>query len=203
MIKNLLNRLDKKRLVLLITSLSLLFALAIGTTLAYLFDSTPSISNTFTPSNVGIDVDEKIEGNVKEYVQIKNEGDIDVYIRVMVVVSWKDDSGNVYAVAPTEGTDYSITWTGLEENGGWKKGKDGFYYYTASVRPNDSTRKLFTECELKDGVNPPDGYNLSVNVISQAIQAHPKTAVKEAWNIDVNDDDGSLKIDESYAGGIQ
>lgn len=186
--KNLLKRLDKKRLVLLITSLSILFVLAVGTTLAYLFTQTEPIVNTFTPSTVGIDIDEKIDKNVKENVKIKNTGDIDVYVRAIVVVSWKDKDGNVYATAPVEGTDYNATWT----KDGWVE-KDGVYYYTSPVKPGEYTGILLTECKPVEDEEAPEGYNLSVEILSSAIQAEPTDAVEDAWPVKV-DKDGKLSI---------
>lgn len=185
--KNLLKRLDKKRLVLLITSLSILFVLAVGTTLAYLFDKTEPIVNTFTPSTVGIDIEEKTDDYVKEEVKIKNTGDIDVYVRAIVVVSWKDDSGNVYATAPVEDTDYKVTWT----MDGWVE-KDGVYYYTSPVKPGESTGILLTDCEPVKG-KAPEGYKLSVEILSSAIQAEPTNAVEDAWGVTVKED-GTLSI---------
>ncbi len=186
--KNLLKRLDKKRLVLLITSLSILFVLAVGTTLAYLFDQTEPIVNTFTPSTVGIDIEEKFDENVKENVKITNKGDIDVYVRAIVVVSWKDDSGNVYATAPVEGTDYTVTWT----MAGWVE-KDGVYYYTSPVKPRESTDILLTDCKPVEGKEAPEGYKLSVEILSSAIQAEPTNAVYDAWGVTVKED-GTLSI---------
>lgn len=185
--KNLLKRLDKKRLVLLITSLSILFVLAVGTTLAYLFTHTDPIVNTFTPSTVGIDIEEKTGDYVKKDVKITNNGDIDVYVRAIVVVSWKDDSGNVYATAPVEGIDYTVKWT----KEGWVE-KDGVYYYTSPVKPGKFTGILLTDCKPVKG-NAPEGYKLSVEILSSAIQAEPTNAVEDAWGVTVNEY-GTLSI---------
>lgn len=193
--KNLLRRLDKSRLVLLIASLSLLLMIAVGATLAILFDKTDSITNTFTPTEVGGKITEDFNSEVKKNVQVKNTGDIDAYIRAYVVVTWQDDSGNVYPTAPAEGTDYTVTWT----KDGWVKHTDGFYYYTSKVKPGDSTGILLTDCMPVEGKTP-EGYHLSVEILSSAIQADPTNAVKEAWKVEVNDD-GSLKFD-AYSGGI-
>lgn len=185
--KKLFRKLDTSRLVLLVASLSLLLMLAVGMTLAYLFDKTESITNTFTPTKVSQTIVEKFDEKVKKEVQVTNNGDIDAYIRVLVVITWQDDEGNVYPTAPVEGTDYTVTWT----KSGWVE-KDGMYYYTSPVNPGETTGTLLDECKPVAG-KAPDGYHLSVEILSSAIQAQPADAVKEAWKVTVNDD-GTLNV---------
>lgn len=172
-----MKRINKK-VILLAVSLLLILSAAIGGTVAYLIDQTGSITNTFTPAKVTPGIDEKFDGSVKNDVQIKNDGDIPAYIRVKVVVTWKDEHGNVYGAAPAPGTDYTWQIPGTD----WVKGKDGFYYYTKPVPAGKETSVLLTNCKLRDGVKAPDGYKLSVDIHAQAIQAEPTTAVTSAWN---------------------
>lgn len=193
--KNLLKRLDKSRLVLLIASLSLLLMIAVGATLAFLVDSTDPIPNTFTPTKVGGEIDEDFKNNVKNNVKVENTGDIDAYIRAYVVVTWQNDAGEVYPTAPVEDTDYTVTWT----MDGWVKHTDGFYYYKTRVAPQASTGILLTECKPVDGKTP-EGYHLVVEILSSAIQADPADAIHDAWGVSVGEN-GTLVIN-SYAGGI-
>jgi hypothetical protein len=53
---------------------------AIGATLAFIIVQTTPIENTFPPPNLSINI---IEGN-----NIKNDGDVPVYVRAAVVVNW-------------------------------------------------------------------------------------------------------------------
>lgn len=179
-----MKRINKK-VILLAVSLMLILSAAIGGTVAYLIDQTDSITNTFTPAKVTPRIEEKFPNqSVKKDVQIKNDGDIPAYIRVKVVVTWKDKDHNVYGAAPVLGKDY--TWT-MPESSKWFSNGD-FYYYSEPVAAKGTTEILFTDCKLKDGVKAPDGYNLSVDIHAQAIQAEPTTAVTSAWRVTVGAD---------------
>ena len=179
-----MKRINKK-VILLAVSLVLILSAAIGGTVAYLIDQTGSITNTFTPANVTPRIDEKFPNqSVKNDVKITNTGDIPAYIRVKVVVTWKDEHGNVYGAAPVLGTDY--TWT-MPKNSKWFL-KGGFYYYSEPVAAQGTTEILFTGCKLMDGVKAPEGYSLSVDIHAQAIQAEPANAVTEAWDVTVGAD---------------
>ena len=178
-----MKRINKK-VILLAVSLMLILSAAIGGTVAYLIDQTGSITNTFTPAKVTPEVKEDFGNNVKNNVQITNKGDIPAYIRVKVVVTWKDAQGNVYGTAPKAGEDY--TWTMLENSKWFSKG--GFYYYSEPVPAGETTNVLFTDCKLKDDVKAPEGYSLSVDIHAQAIQAEPTTAVTSAWSVTVGTD---------------
>lgn len=172
---------SKKTILTLVYLAALLFAL-VGTTLAYLTTSTLPVVNTFTPTKLLIQIDENIEGDVKKDVKVKNNGDIDAYIRVAVVVTWKDDKGNVSATVPVENTDYEVT---LPNGTGWVKNGD-YYYYTSTVKPNDSTGILLKDCKPLTN-KAPNGYNLSVEILAQSIQAVPEKAVQEAWGVTIED----------------
>ena len=182
-----MKRINKK-VILLAVSLVLILSAAIGGTVAYLIDQTGSIMNTFTPANVTPHIDEEFNGSVKNDVQITNSGDIPAYIRVKVVVTWKDKDDNVYGAAPKADEDYN--WTSGSDK--WFL-KDGFYYYSEPVAAKGTTEILFTDCKLKDGVKAPEGYSLSVDIHAQAIQAEPTTAVKSAWGVQV-DANGNLTL---------
>ena len=182
-----MKRINKK-VILLAVSLVLILSVAIGGTVAYLIDQTDSITNTFTPASVPPHIDENFNGSVKDNVQIRNDGDIPAYIRVKVVVTWKDTADNVYGETPAFGTDY--TWT-MPESSKWFL-KDGFYYYSEPVAAEGTTDILFTNCQpVKDRV--PEGYSLSVDIHAQSIQAEPTTAVTSAWKVTV-DANGNLTL---------
>lgn len=173
--------LPKKKVSLLLVSLVLIAAIAVGSTVAFIATSTEPITNIFNPANVTIDIDEKIENGVKTDVKVKNTGNTDAFIRAQIVVTWKDANGNVSATKPEEDTDYTMTLNEAD----WFQGTDGFYYCTKSVAPNGSTPALITECKKADGVTPPDGYDLSVEIIASGIQSTPASAVTEAWGMTV------------------
>ena len=175
--------LPKKKVSLLLVSLVLIAAIAVGSTVAFIATSTEPITNIFNPANVTIDIDEKFDNGVKTDVKVKNTGNTDAFIRAKIVVTWKDADGNVSATKPVEGTDYTMTLNTAD----WFLGSDGFYYCRTSVAPNGgSTPVLITACKKVDGVTPPDGYDLSVEIIASGIQSTPDGAVTEAWGMTVD-----------------
>lgn len=165
----------KKKTILMLAAMALLLTVTVGSTIAYLWTSTPGVTNTFTPASSGTKIEENFDGSVKNNVQIKNTGDVKSYIRAAVVITWQNATGEVLSVVPAAGTDYQITW----QTDGWTK-KDNFYYYNTPVEPGDSTSVLFTDCKPLKAA-PKDGYALHVEIIAQSIQAEPISAVTDAW----------------------
>lgn len=170
------SRLGWSKQFVLLASVIVLLAGAIGGSLAYLFTNSDAVVNTFTPGEVNITVVEKFDGSAKSEVQIQNTGNVDAKIRTMIVVTWQDGEGNVYHAAPVAGTDYTII--GLPGDG-WTL-SNGWYVYNKAVPPVDDletkdvyenrTGYLFTSCAPVAGKTP-DGYHLVVDVIAEAIQA--------------------------------
>lgn len=167
----------KKKTILMLAAMALLLTVTVGSTIAYLWTSTPAVINTFTPASSGTDITEDFKDNVKNNVKIKNTGDVKSYIRAAVVITWQNADGEVLGEVPVKDTDYSITWT----RAGWTDlHSDGFYYYNTAVEPNASTGVLFTDCKPLKAA-PKEGYTLHVEIIAQSIQAEPISAVTEAW----------------------
>ena len=196
----------KKRLTLLLVSLSLILVAGVGVTLALIIDSTREVENVFTPSHVSCAVveDQKTDdaptGQVKveekTNVKIKNTGDTDAYIRAAIIVTWKNVDGTVWASTPVLGTDYTMNL-----GSGWVKSGD-YYYYTDSVPAVDDpkttevdetlTGVLITEAtQLLDGPVNPDTtvdeskrqYYLSIEIVASAIQSEPSDVVVDMWGV--------------------
>ncbi len=158
----------------LILSLCLIFALAVGTTLALLTANTDPVTNTFTAAKSKITIEEKTDNGSKSEIYVKNEGTATSYVRVKLVMNWVDKSGNVVSGG-------NLPEVTLNEPDWFMK--DGIYYYTKPVGPKDLTANL-----LKDPItqpNAPDGYHLEVTVLAESIQAAPSTAVEGAWAVTV------------------
>lgn len=165
----------------LILSLCLIFALAVGTTVALLVAHTNAVTNTFTAAKSKITIEEKTDNGIKSEIYVKNEGTATSYVRVKLVCNWVDKDGNVSATpvpAPT------IT------NSDWFV-KDGIYYYKMPVAPNDQTSNLLDGNPITQPEGAPDGYHLEVTVLAESIQAAPDSAVTEAWKV-VKVDNGAL-----------
>lgn len=178
---------------MLLASLLVVLGIVVGGTLAWLTDDTGIVTNTFFAGEVPNEVIEDLQGNVKNDVKIKNTGNVDAYIRAAVTVTWVEVdengnlTGNVYGEAPVLGEDYE--WYPADDSSAlgtigenWKKGKDGYYYYTHKVPENTETGILFTRCkpiidsETGKTKNQPEGYVLSVEIMGQSIQADGKNS---------------------------
>lgn len=171
-----------KRAIVLLLSLVLVVSTVIGTTMAYLVSSPDPVVNTFTPARVDSKVDENIENGIKTNVKIQNNSNVTAYIRAAVVVTWRNGDN----VMPTQQGDYTIDWTGITDSSWFEK--DGFYYYKNPVTAQEYTGKLFTNCSPVEGKAPADGYELCVEILSEAIQAEPAQAVHDSWGVTVAND---------------
>lgn len=158
----------------LILSLCLIFALAVGTTFALLKANTEPVTNTFTAAKSGTDIVEKLDGNQKKSIAVKNTGTAVSYVRVKLVMNWVDESGNVSA-EPVNITP-SITADWFEQ--------DGIYYYKMPVAANGETTNLL-QTPITQGTAP-EGYHLEVTVLAESIQAAPSKAVTDSWGVGVD-----------------
>ena len=157
----------------LILSLCLIFALAVGTTFALLKAHTDPVTNTFKAAESKIDIIEKTDYGKKSEVQVKNIGTATSYVRAKLVLNWVSEDGKVVSGG-------SLPTVTLNDDSSWFE-KDGIYYYTKPVAPQDLTSNL-----LKSAIeqtNAPDGCHLAVPVLAESIQAAPDTAVKDAWKV--------------------
>lgn len=159
----------------LILSLCLIFALAVGTTVALLKANTAPVTNTFTAAKSKITIEEKTDNGIKSEIYVKNEGTATSYVRVKLVMNWVDGDGKVVSGG-------SLPMVELNRDDGWFE-KGGIYYYKTPVGPKDSTANLLQEGKPIKQENAPDGYHLEVTVLAESIQAAPDTAVKDAWKV--------------------
>ena len=176
------QRFNKSIILVVLVSI---FAAVAGSTLAFLVTRTDSVKNTFNYSNVACEVvEEKFINGIsvdKSNVRVLNTGDTESYIRAAIIVTWKDSAGNVYAMEPQKDKDYTITIN----NSDWIE-KDGFYYYTKPVSPQEETGILIENCSINgSGL---EGYGLSVEILASAIQSKPTKAVENSWSVKVNPD---------------
>lgn len=181
------KRKSKKKLAIVLVSLLAACTVAATGTIAYLTTATAPVVNTFSPTNTVIEIPEGFDGETKSNVTVKNKGDIPVYIRAAVVITWEKSDTEIHPQKPVENTDYIMNW-GNDSNTttlgpDWVKGEDGFYYYTKVVQPNASTSTLIDSCVEAENANKPEGYHLSIEIIANAIQAEPTTAVEQAWGV--------------------
>ena len=161
----------KKKSLLLVAGIVLMLTIAIGGTIAYLVANTDPVVNTFTPGEVPIVIQESFNGTRKSNVYVTNTGNVPAYIRAKIIVTWKDKDGNVSAIKPVLGTDYSLNLNHGNGVGQWLQASDSYYYYRGIVAARTSTNPLINSCTKLDTATPPAGYDLSVEIIAESIQA--------------------------------
>jgi len=170
-----------KRIIRQIGLMILLSTISITT--AYLI-TTNTLTNAFIIGKIEPEIVEifKVNEKVKEDVQFKNSGNVPIYVRAAIVISWKDANGTTIEIEPIENVDYSINFSTSEN---WLYSDDGYYYYKNPVDVDEVTDILIDKCvqqeEYEDRI-------LEVSIAVQAIQAEPTKAVQEAWNIETEND---------------
>ena len=173
---------NKKVAAILVLSL-LIIGVAVGTTVAYIVKSTEATKNNFVPVYVDSAPVYKSNGSVA----INNIGEIPAYLRATVVVNWVllDADGNAtdthHSLTPTEGVDYTITY---DSTGAWLKLDGGFWYHRTPVGAGATTETLFSGFTRL--TEAPEGYKLSLEILSTGIQSAPTAAVEDAWGVTVD-----------------
>ena len=187
------------RAYVLLLALALLTGLGVRASVAYLADRTAEKKNEFTYGRVTSSVNETFEEEfgdpVKRNVSLRNTGNTPAYLRALLVVTWKDENGVVFSALPVEDEDYEIDVTLAKH---WILKDEGFgsyIYYRYPVDPGESTPELIDMVRQNTHATAPENgtYKLSVEIVVDAVQAYPADAVKEAWNVDVNED-GTLEV---------
>ena len=167
------------RTAVLLIAIILLISTAVGSTVAFLAAKTEPVENSFEYANVSCKVTQNCDTDGSSIVQVKNTGTISAYIRAAVVANWIDADGNIAASVP-EGYSYDLTCS----SGSWAQGNDGFFYYLLPVAPGALTEGSLLTCTVACSENPE--YTLSVEVLAEAIQSTPASAVNEAWRAAVD-----------------
>ena len=162
----------------LILSLCLIFALAVGTTVALLKANTDPVTNTFTAAKSDIKINENVENGKKSSIQVENIGTATSYVRVKLVMNWVSKDGKTISGEPVNIDVEYDTDKWFEQ--------DGIYYYTTPVAPNDQTSNLLNGNPIKQPEGAPEGYHLEVTVLAESIQAAPSEAVIKSWDVDVD-----------------
>lgn len=171
----------------------------IGGTMAWLTTYSAGLTNTFTPAEVEIQVEETVENNTKTSITVNNIGGADAYIRVTLVSNWGKMVGDKWVVCGDTSHNHSnFTFNTNDLGDNWIE-IGGYYYYTSPVKHgNNTTSNLLGKKGPEQVVIPlnQDEENdciQQVTVLAQAIQAEGvnaegKRPVELAWGVTVNAD---------------
>ena len=167
------------RLAMMVLSIVLLLALAVGGTLAWLSTNTTQVTNTFTPAEVTCKVEEKFDPDTgeKTNVNVTNTGNIAVYIRVKLVTYRTNDAGqHIGGTAQLPKFNLGENWVEYGE----------YYYYTLPVEPNAQPHtNLADSMTLEKSYGDADGGKQALDVMAEAIQSEPEKAVADAWGVKI------------------
>lgn len=173
----------------LILSLCLIFALAVGTTVALLVAHTNAVTNTFTAAKSDITIKEDVKNGKKSSIQVENIGTATSYVRVKLVMNWVSDDGKTISGEPVN---IDVNY----DTDKWFE-QDGIYYYTTPVGPKDAATGKVTSNLLKTPIeqpeDAPDGCHLEVTVLAESIQAAPSEAVIKSWGVHVDPETSELR----------
>ena len=173
---------------LLIAGAALSIAAAVGLTLAFMFKKAEK-TNLFIPAEVACAVREKTDGSEvtgiaavcseKSDIRVENTGNVKEFIRLRLVSYYVDSNGDIAGTAASQ-------YPNLTLKNGWIAGADHTYYFPYSVEPGEATEILcepFTlgQTQIENGNTV---YQV-IEVIAEAVQAEPISAVQEAWGVTV------------------
>lgn len=157
--------------------LALVLALsAFGGSLAYLAAKPTPVANRFQPGSVPVEPEEVLENGIKKDVAFTNLGNINSRMRAQVLVVWKSPDGQISPQLPMPGSDYILQFNTAD----WALARDGYWYCSADVPPGQRSPIFIESCQKAGAASVPSGFDLSVQILVQAIQAD-STAVSDAW----------------------
>ena len=177
------KKLNKKGIALLISAV-LILSVAVGTTIAFLVDSTEDVTDNFTPAKVACTVIAPTDSDSNWYVRNDSEkgSNIDAYIRVAVIFN-------------EENADGTLKWNGaidatITHTGNWQK-VENYYYYKGAVEPGKTNNVKFGTITVTKIVIDENGEqqivditkNAKIQVLAEAIQSTPDDAVQTAWGV--------------------
>lgn len=164
--------------VLLFLQLGIILTLC-GGVVAYMFQMAESKERELIPAEVSCEVVETFDGESKSSIQVKNTGNIPVYIRLRLVSYWTEADDTSSGQIVSESSEFPEVKLGQD----WMEGENHTYYYKKPVSPDTLTENMLKEpIVLQDK----DGYQQVLEVFAEAIQSEPADAVGESWKINLN-----------------
>lgn len=121
---------------------------------------------------------------IRKIVKIENVNDpsyptTDTFVRVKIIPQLIDSEGN------TIGQSVNVDLNLNRQSENWVyDNQDDVYYYTKTVAPGEQTEILLESVTLKQKLS--DNQKLQVNVLADAISAHPETNLESVWKLTNN-----------------
>lgn len=122
---------------------------------------------TLNPDDVNVIITDEISEGTKQNVVITNTGNVEAYLRAVIVANWQDNDGNIVAAWDFEPTDFE----GLASEG-WLLKDDGYYYTTSTVAAGENAPALFSTY-TPPSTPPVDGAHLVMDIAVQAVNNKP------------------------------
>ena len=192
---------QKKKLVAMVTAIALVGAVGIGSTLAYLSDTTDEVVNTVTVGTVGITLDESDvvyedgTGYIASGDARVTENDYDlivpgdsIYKDPVVHVASYSKECYVFMVADglddavLNGFDFTIDSNWVKADG--VDALDGVYVYASTLEAGDDTASFFADGNIDYGTdNTGMEDELTITVSAAAVQASHVDSAADAYDI--------------------
>ena len=134
---------------------------------------TGDVKNTLSPASSippGIEEDFDYETKQNVYFEVGETG-YPVFVRVAIVITWKNDEDIVHFTKPVKDVDYELRLKIASDDDWFYRGEDGFYYYKKPVESEGHTSVLLELCRVLNTATAPEGFTLSVEIIVQTVQA--------------------------------
>lgn len=118
-------------------------------------------------------------GGKKADIRVENTGNVKGFIRLRLVSYYFDSNGDVAGTAVSQ-------YPNLTLKNGWIAGTNHTYYFPYSVEPGEATEILCEPLTLGQAQleNATTVYQ-AIEVIAEAVQAEPISAVQETWGVTV------------------
>lgn len=196
---------NKKKLLLILSTLIILIIAMAGVTLA-IFTSKDKVKNVFGVGEIKIEVEEEFPKDppwnqinpTKKEVNIKNTtSNNEALIRVNITPRWVDEVRGKEVLFSGDTSDKVVELelcnilndlTQQTSKGHWIYGKDGYYYYTEILKPQEKTEDILKSVKVnvnENTVENPKEYEnkiLKVDVNAEGVQP-TIDAYKDTWNV--------------------
>ena len=178
----------KHAFLISLVAVVMVLSLSVGITWAFLKEKVenPAV-NKFSENVTAVTVEEEFNGTLKKNVNVKNTGKSTAYVKVKLVTYRVNEKGDRIG-----GT---ATIPDFTAGNNWLDAGNGTYIYALPVAPNSSPeQKLVPGAGITlQKYTDDDGGVQVIEVIAESIQSAPASAVKGAWNVDV-DDQGKISL---------